>query len=424
MAHLVIKNIGPIKTVDIDMNKVNVFIGPQSSGKSTIAKIISYCAWVEKDVATHLSLDKYNEELTDGETLFFQTLTTFHKMKGYIQQESIVEYKSNVISLTATPSKTHIEWVDKYGYLRNKISYIPAERNMIILPEMEKVELENNNIRSFLFDWFRARKIHTGDSSLNIMSLPLSYYYDSKRGCRIKSDSGKYDISLDNASSGMQSLVPLVTMIEHLTHWIYTHDVELSYEEQEDRRKTDLLIYLEKMLKPFSGKEKLSHEEMKDVFVQIEKSLNKKDERTVTFGDDYLRIRKNLFTTSKTNMIIEEPEQNLFPETQRDLVYYILASFFNSGRNHELTITTHSPYILLAINNCMMGYMVKDKIEDSPLSKKSWLDPQFVSVWEIHNGELVSIQDDNTRIIGKHYFNRNMSSIQDEYYSMLRHFEF
>ena len=49
MARLIIRNIGPIKNVDIELNKVNVFIGEQSSGKSTIAKIISFCSWLEKN---------------------------------------------------------------------------------------------------------------------------------------------------------------------------------------------------------------------------------------------------------------------------------------------------------------------------------------------------------------------------------------
>lgn len=39
MAHLIIKNIGPINEVEFDLNKINIFMGPQSSGKSTIAKI-------------------------------------------------------------------------------------------------------------------------------------------------------------------------------------------------------------------------------------------------------------------------------------------------------------------------------------------------------------------------------------------------
>ena len=49
MARLLVKNIGPIKDVDIELKKVNVFMGPQGCGKSTLAKIISFCSWLEKD---------------------------------------------------------------------------------------------------------------------------------------------------------------------------------------------------------------------------------------------------------------------------------------------------------------------------------------------------------------------------------------
>ena len=59
---LIIKNVGPIKEVDLFINKVNVFMGQQSSGKSTIAKILSFCNWVEKDISFHQSFQKYIDD--------------------------------------------------------------------------------------------------------------------------------------------------------------------------------------------------------------------------------------------------------------------------------------------------------------------------------------------------------------------------
>ena len=50
MRHLVIKNFGPIKHVSIDLKRYNFIIGPQSSGKSTIAKVLSTCTWIEKEI--------------------------------------------------------------------------------------------------------------------------------------------------------------------------------------------------------------------------------------------------------------------------------------------------------------------------------------------------------------------------------------
>ena len=96
MPTITIKNIGPIKEVkEISLNKINVFMGPQSSGKSTIAKIISFCMWVEKDVATGQSLSEYQE----NKTYFRERLESFHKIKGYFNSDSYIHYKSEVIEI-------------------------------------------------------------------------------------------------------------------------------------------------------------------------------------------------------------------------------------------------------------------------------------------------------------------------------------
>ena len=80
MAHIIIKNIGPIKEVELDLNKINVFMGPQSSGKSTIAKIISFCLWIEKNVCLF-------RNIMDVKSGFRQMLEDYHQMHGYFQKQ-------------------------------------------------------------------------------------------------------------------------------------------------------------------------------------------------------------------------------------------------------------------------------------------------------------------------------------------------
>jgi len=41
MEHLIIRNFGPVTDIDIVLKKINVFIGEQGVGKSTIAKLLS-----------------------------------------------------------------------------------------------------------------------------------------------------------------------------------------------------------------------------------------------------------------------------------------------------------------------------------------------------------------------------------------------
>ena len=95
MAHLIIRNIGPIKEVDIELNKINVIMGPQSSGKSTINKIACYCSWVEKKVSLDKSFDFFLKDKT-----FITELVRFHKLKGYIKSDSYIEYESKVVKFT------------------------------------------------------------------------------------------------------------------------------------------------------------------------------------------------------------------------------------------------------------------------------------------------------------------------------------
>ena len=83
MARLVVRNVGPIKDVDIELKKVNVFMGPQGCGKSTLAKIISFCSWLEKD----------NDATIKAEANGLVSLMeNFHRMEGYFREESELAY--------------------------------------------------------------------------------------------------------------------------------------------------------------------------------------------------------------------------------------------------------------------------------------------------------------------------------------------
>lgn len=429
MVHLRIRHIGPIENVELTLNRLNVFIGPQSSGKSTIAKIISYCSWVEKDIATHLSFSKYTKD-----TYFIEGLISFHKMAGYfhnkngsLNDEAYIQYNSDVINIVYEQGKTDIEWVDMYAYVRSKISYIPAERNMVLLPEMEKMTLFENNIRSFLFDWFNASKIHSGNNSLQILSMPVQFYYDPNSGNRIKENSNKYDIGLDNASSGLQSLVPLISMIEYLTNWIYSDDTELSYEEKQYRDDVNVTITFDKLLKPFSEEKDIKIDNAIKLLKQITDLANKHDKKTIALLKEWRRSIDNLFTTHSANIIIEEPEENLFPSTQVDLIYYLLDRCFNSNRPNVLTLTTHSPYILYALNNCMLASLVLEKMDDASKDalrcKKSAIKPKDVSLYRItEEGTIVSIQEEDG-LIGANYFDDVMGNVMSDYYNMINYYE-
>ena len=425
MTTIAIRNIGPIKEVkEIYLNKINVFMGLQSSGKSTIAKIISFCTWVEKDVATSQSLSEYQE----NRTYFRERLESFHKIKGYFNSDSYIHYKSEVIDIVWENEECSISWVDKYAYKRSKIAYIPSERNMVILPEARKSEFGNTNIRSFLFDWFESRKKYSNENNLSVLNLGVNYYYvEGSEEDHIKGNNNntEYDILLSNASSGIQSITPLIVMIEFLTKWIYNEDT-ISFEQNERRQQVNRILLDEKVLKPYYKKEKLSKEDRQKFVRDFMTKLEKKDKEAWRTFDIIKTIFSYLFKTDNSQFIIEEPEQNLFPETQRDLVYYLLQECLNKERN-RLTLTTHSPYVLYALNNCMMAGLVSDKMEANELNElkcdQSKINPIDVSIYEIRNGVVDKTIQGEDGLISDNYFDQKMKDLMDDFYLMLNHYE-
>lgn len=420
-----ISNVGPIKHVSINLNTVNVFMGAQSSGKSTIAKIISFCSWVEKNVATNQSLDNYytNKEF------FIKRLEEFHKMKGFFNKDSEIFYESNVIKLRYTSKDFIINWIDKYAYKRNKISYIPAERSMVILPEVEKVEFPRNYLRSFLFDWLDARKLYSVDKNLSLINLGFSFYYivDSKENHIVNVNEGsKHDILLSNASSGLQSVTPMIAVVDYLTNYIYDDNQNLSYELDEAINEVRAILTNELVFLPYSKLFKRGEKSFTEFANEISEKIKNEDDFTLKLFKNYLKVQENLISTHSSNLIIEEPEQNLFPDTQKSLIYYLLNKCTNSGRNHQMTMTTHSPYVLYAINNCMMAFIVKDKINKSEFEKlkcnSSIINPKEISIYQIENGKLNCIQDENG-LIGKNYFDEKMKELMDDFYFMLNYYE-
>ncbi len=96
-----------------------------------------------------------------------------------------------------------------------------------------------------------------------------------------------------------------------------------------------------------------------------------------------------------SNIFLEEPELNLYPTTQRELMN-CLAKLTNDERHHNVFITTHSPYLLTSLNNLLYAAKVsttqKDAVKEIvPL--KCWVRFEDVGVWFVKNGKLSSILD-------------------------------
>lgn len=412
MARLIIKNIGPIKHVDIELNKINVIIGEQSSGKSTICKIASFCTWVEKTV----SLEQETFPITKT---FKEKLETFHKLQGYFNDDSEITYTSDIISIHYKYS-TSIEFnnVGRWSFKRPKIEYIPAERNMVgAIPNWFSVRLQDNNILSFMTDWGDSRLIYTKDNSLPILNLDAAYYYDeSKQEDFIRMQNGK-TIKLAVASSGLQSVIPLLALFTAYTERMQEITQLSSYQDK---------ILTSQIIKEIRYKIARRKDESNPVPLPEFDTLQ---DENVNFkikpgtAAETTQLLDKFVNTQYVSFFIEEPELNLFPATQRNLTYQLVKGALKG--DNKLFITTHSQYILYALNNCMMGHIVKDKIpaadKEKVTCKDAWVNPEDVSVWKITDGSICSIQEEDG-LIGSNYFDDTMQEIMDDFYVMLNYY--
>lgn len=383
MRNLKIRNIGPVENLDIELGKLNVFIGPQSSGKSTITKIACYCSWVEKRIA----LLNRNEEQFKVKGVFAKELIRFHKLTGYLQSDSYIYFESDALILEYCHSeeKPSFVWKDRFLYKRGKISYIPSERNMVAaVPNWIDIKFIDNNIRSFMSDWSEARSIHKKDNPLNILNIGAKYFFDGENDKIVINGNAK-TLDLTNTSSGFQSLTPLLVLLNYFYDWIFHHDNPKSIKDLEE-----------------------------------EKEIIEDLKRNVTNQKLNLFL-KNFQEIHHSNIFLEEPEQNLFPKTQRDLIYK-LAELINLNEEHSLTVATHSPYILTSINNLLYAHQIGQNKRDEAkiiVPDESWIDFDNVRAYFVNDGEVRSILDKETRQIEAEAIDEVSSILNKEYEDLL-----
>lgn len=405
MKRLVIKNVGPIRQVDIKLNRFNFFIGPQSSGKSTVAKILSSCMWLEKEVLTTLN----DRVIADG-AAFVRLVESFHKIEGYFEDSSFVQYDTDFISILYNNKDIKITRKENEDYHREKICYIPSERNIATLPELQGFEFGHTNLRSFLFDWFNAREFFVAGNKTDVLNLGVKYYYDSDlsriKG-RIEHVNGRaFQIALSSASSGLQSLTPLVVMLQYYTdEYFRSYHEKASFNTYNRTRKADVFLYDKYVLNKV--KPNFTEEERANLVQKINDGILKGNHSYHKLLYNYHTALYNLKTPEKSSFIIEEPEQNLYPSTQMDLLDLVVERC-NGERKHHCTITTHSPYILNQLNLLVKRF-------DVGVTDCAALNWEEISVWAVKDGEVRDLKVRNAHLINPEYLSEPLDRIYEEY---------
>jgi hypothetical protein len=115
---------------------------------------------------------------------------------------------------------------------------------------------------------------------------------------------------------------------------------------------------------------------------------------------------KILSHASGRAIYIEEPEAHLFPTTQREIVELMAETFRARQKEMCVVVTTHSPYILTALNNLLQAGQRYSKADDALavklgqiVPKSRSLNPGEVVAYTLENGGARSIITPETKLI-------------------------
>jgi len=332
MKYIRIRHFGPIvESGELEISAVMVFCGQQGSGKSTIAKLISTCSWIEKAFArkeiTRKDLSAKN---------FRERYCGYHYLSNFFKKgETYIHYHGERIDIEYANDTIAVIEEDGSSYHIPQIMYVPAERNfMVAVEQAEKIR----NLPPSLLTLQQVFKkaVNAGDYKIPIDGF--SVHYDKLNKITWLHGKG-YRLKLHEAASGLQSVIPLVVVSAYLS-----------------------------MMVERGGAHELSADELDKLQQEVNRILEDK-----TLSEALRRILIERINRRYKNEcfinIVEEPEQNLFPLSQRDVLHKLLA-VFNANRLNQLIITTHSPYIIDELSLAVKAGTLLDKAGRKNISEE------------------------------------------------------
>lgn len=400
MVSIEIKNIGPIKdSGKIELNQFNVFIGPQSSGKSTLMKIISYCSWIEKQVG----LDSNNIRYYSTYSRFIKRLKTFHKFDdSFFNKQSFLHFNGEYIDIIwpRMPGGKNpiISKKQDAVFYNKKISYIPAERNLVFAVknvDKDYFSQEWDNLFNYVNEWGIIEKKYSLEKAVNIPFLNnIEFYYDEKKKKEVIRLGQTGEIEPYYASSGIQSVLPVMVIMEYLTETIYHEKVRVS---------ADMINKINSIIQHIisdveKGEVKRS-EILKNILLNENGNLK---------NDIFEKNINDKYGYKSSNVFIEEPEQNLFPDAQRSFIEDMVQKVNRSSqhdrrRESMLNITTHSPYIITALNTLILADDALNKDREKTIQilgdTNKAIPFEKVRAYYVGNGTIESVMNPKLRMI-------------------------
>ncbi len=387
---LIVKNFGPIKNVEINSKQLTIFIGPQASGKSVLAKLMAifqdFKFLTKLDLQEFLSI--YNIEFLTDKTYIEYIVGDVH----ITCINSKININSNAFKHKSEIDDFILELSPELRTLMQEVKKIP-----------EFIKLSNENKEAFLTNIIEKSKENIRDGLKTILNDRFLYsplYIPTERVFVARISDFLYNF-IDSNIQIPKSTINFGARFENARNKLSSYkipffeNVEYSYDNNSNKLKlgNDKIINLTQ-----------SSSGMQSVI-------------PIALLIEYFSKQK------ATNFVIEEPELNLYPTTQKKVVEFITEKCLN--KKHNLIVTTHSPYILTSFANLIeanntaeINSEAKKKVLEI-IPEKNWIDFKNVSAYYINNGKATDILDYENKTIDANAIDDVSDIIAEEFDTLL-----
>lgn len=433
MHKLIINKLGPIEHCELECSRFMTLTGFQASGKSTIAKVIYYFRTIKEDIAelaktqalknvpmnglTNEFQQKYGNELKkDLENYlrekFMRTFGSSWGMAG----EMYMEYhftKACIIRISLKNDEKYgapnYIWITFSKELRNFLE----EKNhclsttLLGIPD-EELKQFKADLYNIFDDSCPVVYIPAGRSMITLLSQQLSYIYATMDDTQKRS----LDICTKDYLERILRIKPEFS--EGLEGLVIYQMGKGSVPKKKTEQALDLIKKVLRGTYRYSnGEEQIVLDNGKYVKINFSSSGQQECVWILNLLFYYL-IQQN-----KMLFIIEEPESHLFPESQK-YITELIALMSNFG--HSVLLTTHSPYVLGALNNLLYAYTIPKKYSkkaNEVIPETLWLDDSHFASWFVKNGMVENCMDEEIHMIQNERIDEISKVINEEFDRLL-----
>ena len=396
MENLTINDFLSIKSANIELRRINIFIGPQAQGKSIISKLIYFFKEFPTEIYDSVLESKDKRQFDSSIKSKFERIFPSY---AWEKSQFLIVYNNDEYAIFVENKKV----TNKYKFT---ITYTP---------NVNKALSAGRKVFASYLD-FESESGLSGRSRPNIGKVirdtVLSLMFTSHDGPRMEHviyiPAGRsFFANLQKSLfSFISSNIPIDYFLKVFGS-IYETTREAGFIKQSAKGRPKSVQKLVDDLLCGTYESEKGQDWIVGARGKVSLSNSSSGQQEVLPMAIVLSTWPYIISKAFVrSFVIEEPEAHLFPIAQAKVVALIAAAYNEDFAGGDFVITTHSPYILTAFNNLIQANNAVRSFADESASEVFEIIPgdqhiqyEDVSAYIVNQGNVTSILDEEYRLI-------------------------